>query len=306
MSQAPDELLTCNTLFESQHISVNDYNCRACRGGPGEDEYANRHQIVLLRRGVFRKHVGRDYVVADVNQAIFFAKESIYRVSHPVDDGNRGTVFTLGTELLADMLGEFDPAYAEEPDRSFPFMNGPCSPSVFWKHRELIQRLESADARPLDPLWVTETVLAMMANIVVAAFDRHDTPRKGRRPGTAADHAERTEAAKSYLASHLGERLTLDDVARSVHTSPYHLARLFRHHTGVPVHRYLTQLRLRASLERLADGEADLTGLALDLGYSSHSHFTDAFRDEFGCTPSVARKDFDARAFVKTSKVSEV
>src|SRR5262249_18771934 len=82
----------------------------------------------------------------------------------------------------------------------------------------------------------------------------------------------------------------LDDVARAVHTSPFHLARLFGERTGLPVHRYLTQLRLRAALDRLAGGASDLTALALDLGFSSHSHFADAFRREFGRTPSDVRK----------------
>ncbi len=89
----------------------------------------------------------------------------------------------------------------------------------------------------------------------------------------------------------MSERVTLDDVARAVHVSPFHLARIFQQQTGVPVHRYLTQLRLRASLERL---DSDLTVVALELGFSSHSHFTDAFRREFGRSPSEMRKILEA------------
>ena len=74
-----------------------------------------------------------------------------------------------------------------------------------------------------------------------------------------------------------------------MHTSPFHLARVFQHRTGQPIHRYLTRLRLRASLERLSDGTSDLAALALALGFSSHSHFTDSFRREFGCKPSDVR-----------------
>jgi len=110
------------------------------------------------------------------------------------------------------------------------------------------------------------------------------------------DHAERTEAAKTYLASKMSERVTLDEVARAVHVSPFHLARIFQQQTGVPVHRYLTQLRLRASMERLAEGASDLTALALELGFSSHSHFTDAFRREFGKAPSEIRKILEVDA----------
>jgi AraC family transcriptional regulator len=43
---------------------------------------------------------------------------------------------------------------------------------------------------------------------------------------------------------------------------------------------------LRVALERLSEGDCDLTELALNLGFSSHSHFTDAFKREFGRTPS--------------------
>ncbi|HET9711379.1 MAG TPA: AraC family transcriptional regulator, partial [Pyrinomonadaceae bacterium] len=103
-------------------------------------------------------------------------------------------------------------------------------------------------------------------------------------------YANLAEAAKTYLAAKMSERITLDDVARAVHASPFHLARIFQQQTGVPVHRYLTQLRLRASMERLAEGADDITAVALELGFSSHSHFTDAFRREFGRPPSKVRK----------------
>ena len=51
---------------------------------------------------------------------------------------------------------------------------------------------------------------------------------------------------------------------------------------------YRQSLRLRMALERLR-GNEDLTTIALDLGYSSHSHFTMAFRREYGLTPSAYR-----------------
>jgi len=81
---------------------------------------------------------------------------------------------------------------------------------------------------------------------------------------------------------------------------------LFRQRTGVSIHRYLTRLRLRASLERLADGASDLTTLALDLGFSSHSHFSGAFRAEFGQTPSEVRRTSGPRALRRMGKNLEV
>jgi AraC-like DNA-binding protein len=95
-----------------------------------------------------------------------------------------------------------------------------------------------------------------------------------------------TEDARHQLAARLGERVTLDAVAQACGASPFHLCRVFRAVTGDTLHRHLTRLRLRAALLQLDDRCDDLTGLALSLGFSSHSHFTAAFRREYGVTPS--------------------
>ncbi|MEZ4619900.1 MAG: helix-turn-helix domain-containing protein [Caldilineaceae bacterium] len=57
------------------------------------------------------------------------------------------------------------------------------------------------------------------------------------------------------------------------------------------MHQYTAQLRMRAALERITDPGTDLTAVALDLGYSSHSHFTSAFRRAFGILPSALRRN---------------
>ena len=82
----------------------------------------------------------------------------------------------------------------------------------------------------------------------------------------------------------------LGDVAEALGCSPYHLSRIFHRESGLPMRRYLDRCRLRTALERLAEGEKDLTGLALDLGYADHSHFSNAFRREFGMSPSLFRR----------------
>jgi AraC family transcriptional regulator len=292
MSRRQEEPLTFHALYASPLLGVQEYHCRAGRGGPTAEEYSESNHIVLMRRGAFCKHIGRRSVTADVNQAVFFPRGSTYRVSHPADCGDRGTIFVLAPCVLNDIIRELDPSVDERPDRPIPFVTGPCDAGVFWRHRELARALESARSHPLDPLRIDVTALKLVADVLEAAFHRHGTPRKRRRNGTEADHADRAEAAKGYLASRLADRVTLDDVARAVHASPFHLARVFRQRTGTPIHRYLTRLRLRAAVERLSDGADDLSALALELGFSSHGHFTDAFRREFSRTPSDVRREF--------------
>jgi AraC-like DNA-binding protein len=321
MAIRPENPRTYRPLYESAVVRVSDYRCRDIRGGPAAEEYSSVNTVVLMRHGAFCKHFGRRSVTADVNQAVFFSQGSTYRVSHPADCGDRGSIFSLSPRALTDIIRELDPAVDERPERPFPFVTGPCEPDVFWRSHELARLLETANPDPNarlpiesgaaasglpDPLWADVTALQIVADALEAAFAQHGLPRKPRRTGTDTDHADRVEAAKQHLASHLGGRVTLDDVARAAGASPFHLARIFQQRTGAPVHRYLTRLRLRASLDRLAEGADDLTALALELGFSSHSHFSDAFRREFGCAPSDARRAAGQRSFREMSKILEV
>jgi AraC-like DNA-binding protein len=84
------------------------------------------------------------------------------------------------------------------------------------------------------------------------------------------------------------ESLSLGEIAAAIGTSPAYLTDLFHRIEGMPIYRYQTRLRLARALAQLPHAE-DITLLALDLGFSSHSHFSGAFRAAFGVTPSEYR-----------------
>jgi AraC family transcriptional regulator len=97
------------------------------------------------------------------------------------------------------------------------------------------------------------------------------------------------------LARRFRDKLSLTELARAVFSAPFHLARIFHRETGVSLHQQQNRLRLRHALEHLADGKPDPTMLALDLGFSSHAHFTHTFRNEFGYAPSEFNRQLSMR-----------
>lgn len=98
------------------------------------------------------------------------------------------------------------------------------------------------------------------------------------------------EDAKTLIQERFREPLRLKDIARDLYVSPYHLCRLFKEETGLSIHRYLNQLRLRQAAKELVQGETNLASLAVELGFCCQSHFTRNFRKEFGVPPGKARR----------------
>jgi AraC family transcriptional regulator len=290
------------TLYESPLVRVTDYCCKAHEDGPAAEEQSENNSILLMRYGAFSKHMGKRRVTADVNQAVFFQKNSVYRISHPTGHGDRGTSFLLAPQILNDIIRELAPTIDEHPDQPFAFVTSPCDPQLFWRFRQLVRRLEAMAQEPPEQLWADETALQLVADLLELAFKQHGKPKTSQRKSTKTDHAEKAEAAKAFLASRMSEAICLNEIAREVAASPFHFARLFQQQTSLQVHRYLTLLRLRAALERLYDGEDNLTAVALDFGFSSHSHFTDVFRREFAQTPSEWRKNASAAKYREMSK----
>lgn len=97
--------------------------------------------------------------------------------------------------------------------------------------------------------------------------------------------------ARAHLARSFWQDQGLEDLAGGVGCSVSYLCRRFKAHMGVTVHAYKHQLRLRAALSCIAERpNADLSSLAYELGFSSHSHFTASFREFFGITPSRVRQ----------------
>jgi AraC family transcriptional regulator len=105
------------------------------------------------------------------------------------------------------------------------------------------------------------------------------------------DCAALVEAAKETIAGNLDRNVTVRELARAMRCNPARLCRAFRRSTGQTLTSYRHALRMQVALERLRETAIDLTDLALELGYSSHSHFTCIFRRHLGITPSQVRAD---------------
>ena len=102
-------------------------------------------------------------------------------------------------------------------------------------------------------------------------------------------HPALTEAVH-YIRGNLTSDITLDDIAKHVHISKYHLCKLFRDNLGTTPLEYVSQARINLAETMLITTGSSITKIAEDLCYSSSASFINAFRLRKGITPGSYRK----------------
>jgi len=105
---------------------------------------------------------------------------------------------------------------------------------------------------------------------------------------------ERTERVIAILQRDLASPPTLEQLGKEVGCSAFYLSRTFSQETGSTIPQYLQRLRMDRAAELLRSGKYNVTEAALEVGYSSFSHFSLAFRQTHGCCPGlfpVVRKE---------------
>lgn len=98
---------------------------------------------------------------------------------------------------------------------------------------------------------------------------------------------ERVERVLALLTQHLAEPLSLEEIGRKAGCSPFHLSRTFSREMGMGIPQYLRKLRMERAAELLRSGKYNVTEAALEVGYSSLSHFSQAFCQTMGCCPGL-------------------
>ncbi len=99
--------------------------------------------------------------------------------------------------------------------------------------------------------------------------------------------AERVEKVVALLREKLAEPPTLEELGRMAGCSPFHLSRTFSTAAGMSIPQYVRQLRMERAAQLLRSGRFNVTEAALEVGYSSLSHFSQVFHETFGCCPGL-------------------
>lgn len=276
---------TVTTVLETALATVRD----VCCDGRGEHPHAAAEiahpRLEFPYRGVYVLQLPAageagafDEVVADASQVLFVNAGVTGRVRHPVTAGDG----SLRVQVAADLLAELVP-----PDL---LLDAPGSVGLCFRQPRL--RID-ARAQVLVAL-LRHSLLEGVAepleaeSLALTLVRRALGPRTTHAPGASQGRQRLVDRTKLVLLSDLSRRWSLAGIAAEVGVSPVYLTQVFQQVEGLPLYRYQLRLRLARSLDLLAEYE-DLSALGHELGFSSHSHFSAAFQQAYGRSPTAFR-----------------
>ncbi|MDD3307427.1 MAG: AraC family transcriptional regulator [Acetobacterium sp.] len=102
---------------------------------------------------------------------------------------------------------------------------------------------------------------------------------------------EQIQKTIDFIEDHLTEEIEIEKLAGMAALSPFYFQRLFSRLVKKPVAEYIRLRRMAKAIEALLQTDQRVLDIALELGFSSHEHFSRTFKDTFGMKPSVYRKN---------------
>lgn len=270
----PEIVAEC--LIKSPTVTIRDTYCQGHCKHQSPEECTSSTQLVFPYRGVYVRHVGQEQAVAEANQVLFFNRHEGYRISHPITGGDA----CLTLDISEPQLFQLSPKNLlnEGPELTFrcPRLRIDARTQVLVAL--LRHSLRENIAEPLEA-----------ESLALTLVQRTLGPRTTHRASGSIGRQRLVDRAKLVLASDLARRWTLAEIGAEVRVSPVYLTQVFQQVEGIPLYRYQLRLRLARALDLLSQCD-DLTDLSLELGFSSHSHFSAAFRKAYGYSPSEFRQ----------------
>lgn len=274
-------------LFEGGGLRIGLFAARPISDACGDIERQEQPAIVLPLSGVFSKHdaPGR-HVVGTPSQAVFFAANAPYRIGFPGALGDRALTLRFDEALTPELLRRS--AALEAP--------GLLPADAMMLRNLLWSQLRKGG---WDPFEIEACALDLVSLSLLSL--RAETPSP--RPSTRARWLRAIERVKEAVALDPADSWSVARVASIANMSPYHLCHVFRRMTGASVYDYVLRERLALALDAVLDG-GDLTTIALDAGFASHSHFTARFGVFFGRSPAVVRQAASAGRGAQLRKIT--
>ena len=268
--------LRADLLLETAIVRIWDACCDGGSAHDGAARWGGTAHLVFPYRGLYVRHEHDVPCVAEPGQVLLGNADATYRFSHPVPGGDASLVVLI----QAAMLREIAPPALLSEGEALAFR--PPRLRIDARAQALVAMLRHSLRENIAEPLEAESLALTLAQRALG-------PRTSHAAGASTGRQRLADRTKLVLAKSLSRRWTLAEIAADVGVSPVYLTQVFQQVEGLPLYRYQLRLRLARALDLLGAYD-DLSALSLELGFSSHSHFSAAFQQLYGRSPSQFRE----------------
>jgi AraC-like DNA-binding protein len=267
--------VTRRTLSESDGLHIGLFEAHPASEVCGDVDRQREHVVVLPFSGVFSRHdaPGR-HVIGTPSHAVLIAADTPYRIGFPGGIGDRALTLGFDEAMAPDRLGRHG--------GGTPASHGLLPANAMMLRNLLWARLERDAPDRLE-------IEALGFDLLDLSLRSMHAENTSSRPAGRARRMRAISRVKEAIAVDPAAKWSIAKLGRIANLSPFHLCHVFRQGAGTSIYNYVLHERLARTLDPVLDG-GDLTMIALDAGFASHSHFTARFRCFFGCTPAALRR----------------
>lgn len=267
-------------LFGSDLFKIGRFRLAADDPQFGCEGFVKRPLIVFPHHSIWIKHHGQKAFVADPSVINLYNHNQSYQRFAIDEKGD----FCHWIEPSEQLLSHITRSHG---NATFSMSHYHCSLKTYLNYQALLAQLNHR--RNCDLLELETCAL----NIVTDLSEAIKNSRKHQHHIKPA-HLKLVQRVKNHIHNNLFNHQSLSEIAAEVYSSPFHMSRVFKKVTTIGINHYKTQLRLKSAYNAIVSRRVNLTNLALDCGFSSHSHLTHRFKNYFGFTPLQLRSSLNS------------
>ncbi len=265
-----------------------DWPVQCVELGTGFDSLAQlsrspRAHLVLAHGSLQVRVAGFAPLVANPCGVLFLNPgDRIVRIA-AADENSVADVISLAPDTAA-RLCRLAGLQQEKAARAGQLFGGPWARlglDEFLRLRLLNRRRDAPDHESHLTRWVQRVL-----NQAMPEWRKRPTPARHGQDGADPGRFGLAQGMVAYLDVSWRRNVSLAELSAVFGLTSFHLLRAFSRSIGLTPHQYTLQLRLRRSLRLIESHDGRLADIAIALGFSSHGHFSTAFRRAFGMTPA--------------------
>ena len=275
---------TVRTLYKSDSFEVTDFVCRCTECGFSGVEYQNKFSICYVRRGSFLFKIFSDELECFNNRFLINKPGFTHRVKHYHSQADECLIigFTPAFhDQIRDVYGLSLNGFLNDREIHSVLLNSSPETEYLIYRLKKILKLKDPDKLEMDGiiLELTDKIFHLddLKGIIIS--EKH---RQAWLPAI--------EKSREWVQENFAEEITMEQLARVSHMSPFHFNRVFKQITRVSPYQYLLNFRMHHASHLLKTTDNTVSDICWSVGFNSLDHFSYAFKSISGFSPQHFRK----------------